>query len=83
MLPEQLELFAKRGLSGADTDYLQRIGSLYDGHPLVLRVIAEDIKDIKARGGERATLLAAEESLLNWKPTVLRHLSRPKLRLDR
>ena len=41
---EQLELFAKRGLSEADTDYLQRIGNLYDGHPLVLRVIAEDIK---------------------------------------
>ena len=41
---EQLELFAKRGLSGTDTDYLQRIGNLYDGHPLVLRVIAEDIK---------------------------------------
>ncbi len=41
---EQLELFAKRGLSGTNTDYLQRIGSLYDGHPLVLRVIAEDIK---------------------------------------
>jgi tetratricopeptide (TPR) repeat protein len=41
---EQLKLFAKRGLSGTNTDYLQRIGNLYDGHPLVLRVIAEDIK---------------------------------------
>ena len=41
---EQLELFAKRGLSKEGTDYLQRIGNLYDGHPLVLRVIAEDIK---------------------------------------
>ncbi|GAB4375593.1 MAG: hypothetical protein Kow00121_21530 [Elainellaceae cyanobacterium] len=27
-----------------DIDYLQRIGKLYAGHPLVLRVIAEDIK---------------------------------------
>ncbi|MBD3886895.1 tetratricopeptide repeat protein [Phormidium tenue FACHB-886] len=41
---EQLELFAKRGVADPDTDYLQRIGKLYDGHPLVLRVIAEDIK---------------------------------------
>ena len=41
---EQLELFAKRGLSEGETDYLKRIGKLYDGHPLVLRVIAEDIK---------------------------------------
>jgi tetratricopeptide (TPR) repeat protein len=41
---EQLELFAKRGLSEEGIDYLQRIGRLYEGHPLVLRVIAEDIK---------------------------------------
>jgi tetratricopeptide (TPR) repeat protein len=46
---EQLELFEKRGLSEGNTDYLQRIGKLYDGHPLVLRVIAEDLN---ACGGD-------------------------------
>ncbi|WP_416669401.1 tetratricopeptide repeat protein [Egbenema bharatensis] len=30
--------------AGRDGDYLRRIGKLYAGHPLVLRVIAEDIK---------------------------------------
>lgn len=42
---EQLALFTKNGLSpderGAET--LKRLGSLYDGHPLVLQVIAKDI----------------------------------------
>ena len=48
---EQLALFAKRGLeiTGDAQDYLSRIGRLYDGHPLVLRVIAEDLK---ACGGD-------------------------------
>jgi tetratricopeptide (TPR) repeat protein len=46
---EQLELFAKRGLSEGNSDYLQRIGKLYDGHPLVLQVIAEDLT---ASGGD-------------------------------
>jgi hypothetical protein len=41
---EQLELFAKRGVAEPNTDYLQRISKLYGGHPLVMRVIAEDIK---------------------------------------
>lgn len=41
---EQIELFAKRGVTEQGSDYLNRIGKLYDGHPLVLRVIAEDIE---------------------------------------
>ncbi|MBW4487467.1 MAG: hypothetical protein KME12_06720 [Trichocoleus desertorum ATA4-8-CV12] len=43
---EQLQLFHKRGLQ-LDTkgeSYLKRIGKLYEGHPLVLRVVAEDLK---------------------------------------
>lgn len=44
---EQLQLFEKRGIAinATTTDYLKRIGKLYEGHPLVLRVIAEDLKD--------------------------------------
>ena len=48
---EQLEMFEKRGLLFNDRtkDYLMRIGAIYEGHPLVLKVIAEDIK---ACGGD-------------------------------
>ncbi len=54
---EQLELFANLGLGsvldagGEGADLLTRLGRLYEGHPLVLRVIAEDIK---ACGGDVA-----------------------------
>lgn len=43
---EQLQLFEKRGIAidATTTDYLKRIGKIYEGHPLVLRVIAEDLK---------------------------------------
>ena len=40
---EQLELFRRVGVE-AESNYLQRIGTLYEGHPLILSVIAEDIK---------------------------------------
>lgn len=42
---EQLQLFHKNGLQPDEvgTDYLKHIGKLYDGHPLVLQVIAKDI----------------------------------------
>ena len=40
---EQLELFHKAGIE-EEINYLQRIGTLYEGHPLILSVIAEDIK---------------------------------------
>ena len=42
---EQRELFQKLGLDARDANqaYLSRIGAFYDGHPLVLRVIAEEI----------------------------------------
>ena len=45
--PEQLEIFQKNGLEPDATaiDYLKRLGKLYDGHPLVLQVIAKDILD--------------------------------------
>ena len=35
---EQLELFRKAGVK-EESNYLQRIGTLYEGHPLVLAVI--------------------------------------------
>ncbi len=43
---EQLQLFEKQGIEidATTTNYLKRIGKLYEGHPLVLRVIAEDLK---------------------------------------
>lgn len=46
---EQLELFDKTGLD-IDTDsfsrqYLQRIGSAYEGHPLALRIISGEVGD--------------------------------------
>ncbi|WP_088889790.1 tetratricopeptide repeat protein [Leptolyngbya ohadii] len=40
---EQLELFHKLGLVD-DQERLKRIGQFYDGHPLVLQVIADEIK---------------------------------------
>ena len=58
---EQLALFARLGVLGEGVKkemdkervrLLQRIGQLYEGHPLVLRVIAEDIKGIAVAGGD-------------------------------
>jgi tetratricopeptide (TPR) repeat protein len=46
---EQQEFFQKLGLfadpdcTATDLDYLNRIGAFYDGHPLVLQVIADEI----------------------------------------
>lgn len=42
---EHLELFAKNGLSVDDisVSHLRRIGQIYEGHPLVLQVIAKEI----------------------------------------
>jgi len=42
---EQLEFFAKRGVlvEPSNRDILTRIAKIYEGHPLVLKVIAEDI----------------------------------------
>ena len=42
---EQLEFFAKRGVvvEPSNQDILTRIAKIYEGHPLVLKVIAEDI----------------------------------------
>jgi tetratricopeptide (TPR) repeat protein len=42
---EHLELFAKNGLSVEDIGsiHLRRIGQIYEGHPLVLQVIAKEI----------------------------------------
>lgn len=42
---EQLEFFAKRGVvvEPSKQDILTRIAKIYEGHPLVLKVIAEDI----------------------------------------
>jgi tetratricopeptide (TPR) repeat protein len=42
---EHLELFAKNGLSVDDISsiHLRRIGQIYEGHPLVLQVIAKEI----------------------------------------
>jgi hypothetical protein len=42
---EQLEFFAKRGVvvEPSNQDIITRIAKIYEGHPLVLKVIAEDI----------------------------------------
>ncbi|MBD2384528.1 tetratricopeptide repeat protein [Cylindrospermum sp. FACHB-282] len=44
---EQLQLFEKNGLKPDElgTEILKRIGNLYEGHPLVIQVIAKDILD--------------------------------------
>ncbi|MCU0549401.1 MAG: tetratricopeptide repeat protein [Leptolyngbya sp. Prado105] len=77
---EQLELFEKRGLplNDSTTAYLQRMGKLYEGHPLVLRVIAEDIK---ACGGNvrRYWQQGQFEELEANRPA---NLSRRKLQLE-
>jgi tetratricopeptide (TPR) repeat protein len=42
---QQLEFFAKRGIAvdSSNQDILTQIAKIYEGHPLVLKVIAEDI----------------------------------------
>ena len=49
---EQQALFQKLGLgtSATDQDYLRRIGDFYDGHPLVLQVIADEIRQVPFQG---------------------------------
>ncbi|MEO0377648.1 MAG: hypothetical protein AAF329_24210, partial [Cyanobacteria bacterium P01_A01_bin.17] len=45
-LPEQIQLFAQAGLNTTHAEnqgYLQRIGAVYEGHPLALRVIAGEM----------------------------------------
>ncbi len=46
---EQIELFNKTGLDVSEASdakpYLERIGNAYEGHPLALRVIADEIKN--------------------------------------
>jgi len=46
---EQVELFGKLELVD-EGDRLQQIGQFYDGHPLVLQVIADEIKDRRFNG---------------------------------
>lgn len=48
---EQLEMFKMRGLliNAKTAEYLERIGRIYEGHPLILKVISEDLK---ACGGD-------------------------------
>ncbi|MEM9007435.1 MAG: tetratricopeptide repeat protein [Cyanobacteria bacterium P01_F01_bin.86] len=49
---EQRTLFQKLGLNPTDADWklLDRIGAFYDGHPLVLQVIAEELRQPPFRG---------------------------------
>ncbi len=48
---EQQELFQKLGLAtDTDQDTLERIGAFYDGHPLVLRVIVDEIRQPPFQG---------------------------------
>jgi hypothetical protein len=44
-MEQQLEFFAKRGVvvKSNNRDFLIRIANIYEGHPLILKVIAEDI----------------------------------------
>jgi len=50
---EQVELFEKLGLVD-EGDRLQTIGRFYDGHPLVLQVIADEIKQRPFNGSVQA-----------------------------
>lgn len=49
---EQQDLFQKLGLNLTDSnsEILQRIGKYYDGHPLILQVIAEEIRQPPFQG---------------------------------
>lgn len=49
---EQRTLFQKLGLTPTDAEWelLDRIGAFYDGHPLVLQVIAEELRQPPFRG---------------------------------
>ncbi|EKV01592.1 TPR repeat-containing protein [Leptolyngbya sp. PCC 7375] len=52
---EQLQLFEKNGLNPncTETETLKQIGQLYQGHPLVLQVIAKDILDKPFNGNAK------------------------------
>lgn len=50
---EQLNLFQKLGLQD-DQNRLQRIGEFYDGHPLVLQVVADEIRQQPFNGSVAA-----------------------------
>jgi len=50
---EQVELFGKLGVQD-EGDRLQKIGRFYDGHPLVLQVIADEIKQRPFNGSVAA-----------------------------
>jgi|694.fasta_scaffold53354_2 hypothetical protein len=51
---EQVDLFQSLGLevhsSETNRDYLLRIGSVYEGHPLALKIIAGEIREPRYRG---------------------------------
>jgi tetratricopeptide (TPR) repeat protein len=78
---EQRTLFQNLGLTPTDADWelLQRIGAFYDGHPLVLQVIAEEIRQPPFRGNIQQYWHHYEAEFTPTAPTTASKLDRSRL----
>ncbi|WP_008313393.1 serine protease [Leptolyngbya sp. PCC 6406] len=78
---EQRTLFQNLGLTPTDTDWeiLQRIGAFYDGHPLVLQVIAEEVRQRPFLGNIRQYWHHYEAEFTPTTPATATKLDRSRL----
>ena len=80
-LSEQLTLFQNLGLtlSDGDGELLQHIGTFYDGHPLVLQVIAEEIRQRPFQGNIRQYWQHYKAEFTSDAPTTATKLDRSRI----
>jgi len=78
---EQRILFQNLGLTPTkeDEELLQRIGAFYDGHPLVLQVIAEEIRQRLFQGNIRQYWQHYEAEFTTTAPAAATKLDRSRL----
>ncbi|MEM9217796.1 MAG: tetratricopeptide repeat protein [Cyanobacteria bacterium P01_F01_bin.150] len=77
---EQRKLFQKLGLStDIEQDILARIGAFYDGHPLVLRVIADEICQTPFQGNVAHYWQYYEATFSDTVPSKTNKLARSRL----
>ncbi|NJL50048.1 MAG: hypothetical protein HC929_24955 [Leptolyngbyaceae cyanobacterium SM2_5_2] len=80
-LHEQRTLFQNLSLTPSDGDgeLLERIGTFYDGHPLVLQVIAEEIRQRPFQGNIRQYWHYYEAEFTTTAPATATKLDRSRL----
>lgn len=78
---EQCTLFQNLGLTPSDADWelLERIGAFYNGHPLVLQVIAEEIRQRPFQGNIRQYWHHYEAEFTTTAPATATKLDRSRL----